>query len=562
MKKKVSLIIIVILIMQVVLPLLTVLLKSDFTLVSKAAQMQEATIDGITWTYELGGNKVYNLKPKDKNDIYKEIKIPDSINGSTVVEIGYDAFWGWKNLEKVTIPESVTTLSSSVFRDCSNLTSVNIPKGVTMIGAWAFCGCSKIDNIEIPDGITVISRNAFTNCTNLKNLKISDNIEKIMFMAFYECSNLSNIELPNKLKTIEADVFSGCESLTSVTIPASVTSIGSGAFARCSSLTKIEVSNDNTKYKSEDGVLFNKESTELMCYPGGKKDTSYIVPSSTTKIWGLAFSGCTNLTSLEIPNGVTTIGNLAFYYSSITNIKIPNSITSIGQEAFSGCTGLTKIEIPSSVTKIENYAFNKCENLTKIAVPSTVTDIGNYAFKACPNITIYCKSNSYAKQYAEENNIEYCIDETGPKINNVIRNTIDLTRNHVTLTVNAEDNLSGLANEAYSFDGGETWQKDNYMTYLENKNNITIEVKDSLGNISTYSEVINITNIIKLEKGDVNGDGVVDFTDMLEINKHRLGKERLTGKYLEAADVNGDEEVDFKDMLRINKYRLGKTSTL
>ena len=159
--------------------------------------------------------------------------------------------------------------------------------------------------------------------------------------------------------------FYDCDSLTSITIPSSVTSIGDYVFRYCDSLTSIIVDVSNEKYKSIDGNLYTKDGKTLIQYAIGKKDTSFI-----------------------IPDGVTSIGNEAFYdCDSLTNITIPSSVTSIGDYAFYGCDSLTSITIPSSVTSIGWYAFYSCDSLTSITIPSSVTSIGNEAFVYCYNLT-------------------------------------------------------------------------------------------------------------------------------------------------------------------------------
>ena len=113
-----------------------------------------------------------------------------------------------------------------------------------------------------------------------------------------------------------------------------------------------------------------------------------------TSIGGNAFSRCTGLTSVTIPESVISIGSYAFYCcTGLTSITIPNSVTSIGAGAFDRCTGLTSITIPNSVTSIEYYAFLGCTGLTSITIPESVTSIGEGAFLGCTNIkTIYCRS--------------------------------------------------------------------------------------------------------------------------------------------------------------------------
>ena len=141
------------------------------------------------------------------------------------------------------------------------------------------------------------------------------------------------------------------ESVTYNSTTYSVTSIGSSAFSGCTGLTSIEI------------------------------------PSSVTSIGNYAFYGCSGLTSVEIPNSVTTIGNEAFRgCSGLTSVVIPNSVTSIGGAAFSDCSGLTSVVIPNSVTTIRNYAFYNCTGLTSIEIPNSVTSIGEYAFYGCTSL--------------------------------------------------------------------------------------------------------------------------------------------------------------------------------
>ena len=115
-------------------------------------------------------------------------------------------------------------------------------------------------------------------------------------------------------------------------------------------------------------------------------DAEIIIPTEykskpVTGIGSWAFSGCTNLTNITIPNSVTSIGENAFSGCiGLTSVTIPDSVTSIGSSAFSGCKGLTSFEIPDSVTTIGNSVFFGCTGLTSITIPGSVTNIGNSAF--------------------------------------------------------------------------------------------------------------------------------------------------------------------------------------
>ena len=151
--------------------------------------------------------------------------------------------------------------------------------------------------------------------------------------------------------------FYECSKLKEVTIPSSVEAIGSDAFSECSSLTSINVEEGNTKYASEDGVLFNKDKTMLIKFPGGKGG-SYIIPSSVTYITEGVFNGCSALKEVTIPSSVKTIGNHAFEgCTALKKVTIPGSVEAIGDSAFSGCTALESTLIPSGV-RIGSNAFN------------------------------------------------------------------------------------------------------------------------------------------------------------------------------------------------------------
>ena len=159
------------------------------------------------------------------------------------------------------------------------------------------------------------------------------------------------VVIPNSVTSIGVKAFDGCIGLTSVTIPDSVTSIGERAFYGCSSLTNITVNENNKSYSSADGVLFNKDKTELMQYAIGNTRTSYTIPNSVTSIGYHAFEGCNSLTSVTIGNSMTIIGYHAFEgCNSLTSVTIPDSVTSICEDAFKDCSSLTKVTLPQGMS--------------------------------------------------------------------------------------------------------------------------------------------------------------------------------------------------------------------
>jgi hypothetical protein len=216
---------------------------------------------------------------------------------------------------------------------------------------------------------------------------INYSVTEIEWNAFDGCRSLTNIIIPDSVTSIGSGAFQRCSNLTNIIIPDSVTEIGWGAFAGCSSLTEIIVGENNPKFSSLDGVLFNKDQTVLIQCPGGKSGT-YAVPDIVTAIDRSAFSGCASLTNVIIGEGVTSIGYQAFDgCRSLTSIVIPGSVTSIDDLAFSECSSLTRIVIPDSVTSIGSGAFHGCSSLTSIKIPDSVAEIEEGAFEGCSSLT-------------------------------------------------------------------------------------------------------------------------------------------------------------------------------
>ena len=294
----------------------------------------------------------------------------------------------------------VTSIGDDAFYGCSRLTSITIPNSVTSIGRFAFKDCKSLTSVTIPNGVTDFDWWAFAGCSSLKSITIPSSVTSIGYRAFDNCDKLNqiNVDTANTVYSSENGVlfnknktelirYPEGKADTSYSIPNSVTSIGIWAFDNCDKLNQINVDTANTKFSSVNGVLFNKDKTELIRYPEGKTDTSYAIPNSVTSIDYDAFCGCSSLTSITIPNGVTSIGGSAFEdCSSLTSITIPNSVTSIDISTFSGCSRLASITIPNSVTSIDYAAFSGCSRLTSITIPDSVTSIGKYAFCGCSSL--------------------------------------------------------------------------------------------------------------------------------------------------------------------------------
>ena len=297
------------------------------------------------------------------------------------------------------ITYAVTSIRYSAFYNCSGLTSITIGNSVTSIGRYAFENCSGLKEVHISDiaaWCNIDFQNSFSNPLSYANnlylngelvtdLVIPDGVTEIKYSAFRNCTGLTSVTIGNSVTSIGGDAFRGCSGLTSITIPNSVTSIGELAFYLCTGLKEVHISD----LASWCNIDFNDSvSNPLYCAHNlclnGELVTELIIPDGVSKIKDLAFYFCSGLTSVTIPNSVTSIGHSAFNRcSGLTSITIPNSVTSIGDYAFYVCSGLTSVTIPNSVTSIGESTFYNCSGLTSVTIPNSVTSIGSNAFSGC-----------------------------------------------------------------------------------------------------------------------------------------------------------------------------------
>jgi hypothetical protein len=192
---------------------------------------------------------------------------------------------------------------------------------------------------------------------------------------------------------IDDNALKSCTGVTSIVIPKTVQFLKPGTLNRCEGLENIIIAEDHPEFASVDGVMFDKTKTKLLAVGNGR-DGHYEVPKTTTEIGPFAFSLCTNLKSVVIPDSVTDIGGRSGGVfqgcKNLERIEIPESVTNIGQKSFQDCTSLKEIKIPSKITTIPFGLFWRCGNLSSVKLPDGITSIGNYAFADCSKVTLEC----------------------------------------------------------------------------------------------------------------------------------------------------------------------------
>lgn len=318
----------------------------------------------------------------------------------------------WADLTEVVIKDGVTEIGKDVFQGCVGLTKVTIPDSVKKIGTWSFYMCKGLKNVDIPanmeigdssfrqsglEQVTVsggsVGNYAFHRIDNLK--KISINCETIGEEAFSGCDYLTDITLGENVKTLGDKAFYTCDALERVEIPSTVTDIGEKTFYSCPALKEAIIKAGTVKA----GTFYNcRALTTLVISDNAMLDASFTAANTYAKetletvrigkgeIGNSAFSNCTNLTTVELGNDVTSIGKSAFLKcTQLPSITIGDGVISIGSGAFNGCTALTNANIGSGA--IGANAFQDCSRLANVTLGDGVTSIGANAFLRCTELT-------------------------------------------------------------------------------------------------------------------------------------------------------------------------------
>lgn len=368
---------------------------------------------------------------------------------SNAGSIGSSAFYGCSALKTVDISGNVTAIGDKAFQ-ATAITDMILPNTVGTIGAYAFDGLSQWKNASVPTGVTSIGDYAYRGCVNLSVADLSDGLNDAGTAVFQNCTGLQSVSLSDNMGTVSQQLFIGCTSLAEIIIPAAISEIESGAFSGCSNLGRVDflgdvpvISSDafsgvtatcyypegNETYTAEvtsadyggdlvwtyegaegtddlykcgenitwslaDGVLTLSGEGEMYDYsiadysyaPWYESRTSIssiVIEEGITGLGDGAFYACTSANSVSMPSTLRSIGNRVFEQTGFTTVTIPEGVRDVGSRVFYDCNSLRTAYLPDSMTVIPSYMFYGCEYLNTVDLPEMITVIEKAAFSSC-----------------------------------------------------------------------------------------------------------------------------------------------------------------------------------
>ena len=524
-----------------------------------------------TVTFEEGTTQIAQRLFRDCT-LLEEVQIPDTVTqidneafkncsalksvdfGNSVETIGVSAFENCSSLTEVVMPDTVTRVEEDAFRQNTSLSEVKLSSQLTYLGTAAFRGCELLTAIEIPaaldrtadeydytgpfaetglkavtfeEGTTQIAQRLFRDCTLLEEIVIPDTVTQIDYEAFKNCSALNNVDFGNSVEVIEESAFEGC-SLTEVVMPDTVTRVEEEAFKENTSLSEVKLS----------GKL------------------SYLGSG--------AFRGCELLTAIEIP---ATLDRTADEYdytgpfaeTNLRKVMFEDGLPVIPGRLFKDVSTIRELVIPEGVTSIGNYAFENMENLESVSIPASVSSIGRDILRNSENAVIYCNTESYAVEYALDNEIMFYLTDWEEYEPNVIdKNESYYTSNseaqtgfmemivHYDLKDEMADKI--LEKEVVVFlpqnlqliEGTVKKDKDVVETYTYKDKKLTVPVDDASGTIRFSVNLLENKKVSTMAWLNYSNDGETE-KDIIAV--YTLDRDNLT---LISSDLTSDTTVEFE----------------
>ncbi len=323
-----------------------------------------------------------------------EVEVADSNEASDTNSCGDQATYTLEN--GVLTISGTGAIKKEAFKGNSTIKSVIIEAGITEIGNSAFNDCDSLTEVTIPDGVTTIGERAFCSCSGLTKVTLGKKVKTIGSQAFYECSKLTELTINSEnIESLGSYVFDYTSSyIATLNVGAEVTTLNS-TFYSFSGLKVINVDSGNKAYSSDNGVLYNKDKTELIKYPHKKEDKTFVIPDSVTSIGQYAFYDCNGLAKVTLGTAVKTIGDQAFEYCfKLTELTINSAnIESLGSSVFNDTSSyITTLNVGAEVTTL-NSTFYSFSGLKVINV-----DSGNKAYSS-DNGVLYNKAQTELIRY-------------------------------------------------------------------------------------------------------------------------------------------------------------------
>ncbi|MBR1423163.1 MAG: leucine-rich repeat protein [Ruminococcus sp.] len=496
----------------------------------------------------------------------------------------------------------------------TSITSASIRSGTVGIATTAFNNCSKLTSVTIPNSVQYVGDSVFNGCTSLTSADLSS-MTKIPDGLFSGCSSLNNVKLSSSLAEIGKEAFQGT-GFSSFDIPDSVVSVGYNAFDQTPLL-----SSQSGSLKYIDGWLVYADSTLTSlnvqagtvgigaCCAGNTKLTSVTIPSSVKYISNDAFQSCTALTSVSFSSGLEIIGKGAFQgCNKLDTIALPATLKTISDRAFLNCLNLgysKGLSIPSSVNSIGTDAFTGCQSMDAIEVLSSSATIGTRAFgyytttEKNTDLIVNCYNGSTAQSYASKNGFTinilsggsshehyftnwtittaatcttdgvetgYCScgqtsTRTITKLGHNVSSTWEVTKAATCTATGTQvqkcTRCGAVINTASIPKTAHTYAVDHVVAPTATEQGYTVYKCSVCGATKNddYTPATGKTDTRK--KGDLNNNGKIDASDLLQVKSHIKKVKQLTGDDFTCADIDGNKVINATDLLKMKAHMKG-----
>ena len=347
------------------------------------------------------------------DDTYKSLNysgsaryVPKTLKKITITggdRIPNGAFYGFRDVDTIIIPDSVTELGRGSFGKCESLTENVMTDNIVSVGNSAFADCTGIKKAVFGEKLTTIGDSAFAGCTGLTEVTVPETVLSLGSNAFSGCSSLRTAEIKGSDTTLGSFIFNKCTSLEKLILPFAGYSLEAvnkeNSSANLIDLFKDDCGDDTYKSQNTAGAArYIPKSLRTIEITGGNRIPNhafngfsrveeFIIPESVSAFGNYSFANCEGIKENVMTDKVATIGDHAFENcTGISSIYIGENVKSIGNYAFAGCTGVTEATVPSTVTKVGNNAFSGCTSLKDAVISDGVLEIGDYVFNKCASL--------------------------------------------------------------------------------------------------------------------------------------------------------------------------------